>query len=302
METNEIGVIVGRFQVHDLHDAHRGIIESVATKHKKVIMFLGVSATLVTKNNPLDFVARKEMILHTFPHLTVLALPDMPSDKDWSKMLDQRIREVAPVGGVTLYGGRDSFISRYFGDFTTKELEQRVFVSGTEVRKNVSTEVKSTPDFRAGVIYAAYNQYSKVHPTVDVAILKDNAVLLGKKPNQAKYRFIGGFADPTDSTYEQAAIREAFEETGAEVGDVRYVGSARIDDWRYKSENDKIMTLFFTARYVFGRIQPQDDISELRFFPMPELRKNDLVEEHHVLFDLLKHHIHDLGTAEAFQQ
>lgn len=301
METHEIGVIVGRFQVHDLHDAHRGIIESVIAKHKKVIMFLGVAPTLVSKHNPLDFVARKEMILQAFPQLTVLALPDMPSDKDWSKTLDQRIREAAPVGGVMLYGGRDSFITHYSGDFTTKELEQKVFVSGTEVRKNVSSEVKSTSDFRAGVIYAAYNQYEKVYPTVDVAILRDNAVLLGKKPNQAKHRFIGGFADPRDTSYEQSAMREAFEETGAEVGDVQYIGSARIDDWRYKGEADKIMTLFFTARYIFGRIQPQDDISELRFFPLAELRKTDLVEEHHVLYDLLKQKFPELGTAEAFQ-
>lgn len=301
MDTHEIGVIVGRFQVHDLHEAHRGIIESVIAKHKKVIMFLGVAPTLVSKHNPLDFVARKEMILQAFPQLTVLALPDMPSDKDWSKMLDARTREAAPVGGVMLYGGRDSFISRYSGDFATKELEQKVFVSGTEVRKNVSSEVKSTSDFRAGVIYAAYNQYEKVYPTVDVAILRDNAVLLGKKPNQAKYRFIGGFADPADISYEQSAIREAFEETGAEIGDVRYVGSARINDWRYQGEADKIMTLFFTARYIFGRIQPQDDISELRFFPLTELRKQDLVEEHHVLFDLLHKAFPELGTAEAFQ-
>ncbi|MFY7998257.1 MAG: NUDIX domain-containing protein [Candidatus Kapaibacteriota bacterium] len=292
----DTGVIVGRFQIHDLHEAHRAIIESVLAQHRKVIMFLGVSATLVTKHNPLDFVARKEMILQAFPQLTVLALPDMPSDKDWSKALDQRIREVAPVGGVMLYGGRDSFISCYFGDFPTQELEQRVFVSGTEVRKNVSSEVKSTPDFRAGVIYAAYNQYDKVYPTVDVAIVRDDTVLLGKKPNQAKYRFIGGFADPRDDSYEQSATREALEETGAEVGDVRYLGSAKIDDWRYASESDKIMTLFFTAKYVFGRIQPQDDISELRFFRFSELQRTDIVPEHGVLYDLLKRTIPELGS------
>lgn len=294
--STDTGVIVGRFQVHELHEAHRAIIASVLAKHRKVIMFLGVSATLVTKHNPLDFVARKEMLLQAFPQLTVLSLPDMPSDKDWSKALDQRIREVAPVGGVTLYGGRDSFISRYFGDFLTQELEQHVFVSGTEVRKNVSSEVKSTPDFRAGVIYAAYNQYDKVHPTVDVAILRDDTVLLGKKPNQSKYRFIGGFADPRDDSYEQSAMREALEETGVEVGDVRYCGSAKIDDWRYAGETDKIMTLFFTAQYVFGRIQPQDDISELRFFKLTELKRDDLVPEHGILYDLLKRIIPELGT------
>ncbi|MBL7992052.1 MAG: hypothetical protein JNN25_11490, partial [Candidatus Kapabacteria bacterium] len=82
---------------------------------------------------------------------------------------------------------------------------------------------------------------------------------------------------------------------GAEVGDVRYVGSAKIDDWRYAGENDKIMTLFFTAQYVFGRIQPQDDISELRFFRLAELKRDDIVAEHGVLYDLLKLSIPTLG-------
>ncbi|MCS6808711.1 MAG: NUDIX domain-containing protein [Bacteroidota bacterium] len=293
----DTGVIVGRFQVHELHAAHRDIITSVLERHRKVIMFLGVSPTLVTKRNPLDFVARKEMILQAFPQLTVLALPDMPSDKEWSKALDQRIREVVPVGNVLLYGGRDSFISRYFGEFPTQELEQRVFVSGTEVRKNISNEVKSTADFRAGVIYAAYNQYDKVYPTVDVAVIRNDAVLLGRKPYEPRYRFIGGFADPCDESYEHSAIREVFEETGIEIGNLRYCGSTRIDDWRYRNEYDKIITLFFTAQYIFGRIQPQDDISELRFFRLTELHRNDLVPEHSVLYDMLQRVFPELGTA-----
>lgn len=286
--TTDIGVIVGRFQVHELHEAHIEIVESVLAKHKKVIMFLGVSAPLCTRRNPLDFVARKEMILQRFPQLTIVSIPDMPSDTDWSKELDKRLREVAPIGSVTLYGGRDGFIKYYDGSFPTEELEQRIFVSGTEVRKNVSREVKSSVDFRAGVIYAAYNQYQKVFATVDVAILKDGDVLLGKKPNQTAYRFLGGFADPGDDSFEDAAKREVREESGIEVGDVMYLGSAKIDDWRYRNEDDKIITHLFTATYVSGTVAPKDDISELRFFNLSALKKADLVPEHAVLYDLLR--------------
>ena len=55
-QTTDTGVIVGRFQVHDLHDAQRAIIEKrsgfgIERNH------VGVSATLVTKHNPLDFLA-----------------------------------------------------------------------------------------------------------------------------------------------------------------------------------------------------------------------------------------------------
>jgi hypothetical protein len=56
------------------------------------------------------------------------------------------------------------------------------------------------------------------------------------------------------------------------------------------------MTLFFMAKYVFGRIQPQDDISELRFFRFSELQRTDIVPEHGVLYDLLKRTIPELGS------
>ncbi len=283
----DIGVLVGRFQVNQLHDGHIALLESVLKHHKKVVVFLGVAPGLVTRNNPLDFVARKEMILQSFPQVTVLSIPDMPSDKEWSKTLDERIKEVAGVSSVLLYGGRGGFIERYFGAFPTKELGEFGGSSGTEVRKEVSAEVKASADFRAGVIYAAYNQYPKVFPTVDVAIFKGDDLLLGRKAHQDKFRFLGGFTDPTDNSYEHAARRETMEEVGIEIDGITYIGSAKIDDWRYRSEVDKIITLFFKAEYQFGNITPQDDITEARFFKFDRLTTNDIVAEHQPLFDML---------------
>lgn len=284
----EIGVIVGRFQVPALHVAHQELIQRVIDNHKRVIIFLGVTPVLVTKKNPLDFITRKEMILKLFPNVTVLALPDMPYDTDWSRELDKRIREVAPVGEVLLYGGRDSFRSAYSGNFETTEIEQIANFSGSEIRKEVSQETKASPDFRAGVIFAAYNQYPKAFPTVDVAIVKGGELLLGRKPNQTLFRFIGGFVDPTDDNFEQAATREAQEETGVEVGNLQYVGTARIDDWRYRHEVDKIITTLFKADYLSGEAIAQDDIAELKWFKISDLTEEDFVAEHRVLWRLLK--------------
>ncbi|MBC7865463.1 MAG: NUDIX domain-containing protein [Bacteroidia bacterium] len=289
METKkfDIGVIVGRFQVDKLHEGHVLLIESVIREHKRVVIFLGVSSTLNTKNNPLDFVARKEMILQQFPQLNVMPIPDFPSDLDWSKEMDKRIRECCPVGSVVLYGSRKSFVDYYHGVFETKVLEPKDSPSGTEVRLEVSREVKASPDFRAGVIFAAYNQYAKVYPTVDVAIIDGEKVLLGKKSNQDKFRFPGGFSDPSDDTYEMAAKREAFEETGLEIGDIEYVGSAKMDDWRYRSEEDKIITLFFKSKFTFGNAVATDDLEELKWFDLNELREEDIVNEHQRLLKML---------------
>ncbi len=283
----DIGIIVGRFQVDKLHDGHVFLIESVIKEHKRIMVFLGVSSTLVTKNNPLDFVARKEMILQQFPQLIVMPIPDKPSDDDWSNEIDKRIRECCPVGSVVLYGSRDSFVKYYKGNFDTKVLEPKDAPAGTQIRLEVSQEVKLSPDFRAGVIFAAYNQYDKVYPTVDIAIMDRDKVLLGRKSGQTKFRFPGGFTDPTDNCYEKAAKREVHEETGLEIGDVKYVGSAKIDDWRYRSEHDKIITLFFKAKFVYGNAVANDDLTELKWFDLKNLTEAEMVEEHHVLLKML---------------
>lgn len=292
-ENKDIGVIVGRFQVNELHPGHLELINDVAARHKRMIVFLGVAPVLVTRNNPLDFITRKEMLLQQFPSLTVLSIPDTPSDLDWSRELDRRIREAYPIGSVVLYGSRDSFIKYYHGHFETSELEAHQSTSGTEARLAISKEVKASPDFRAGVIFAAYNQYAKVYPTVDVAIIKGDKVLLGRKPNQDKFRFIGGFTDPTDNCYEDAALREAEEETGVTIANAKYIGSARIDDWRYRSEVDKIMTHLFVADYISGDAKANDDIVELKWFDINNVDSAQIVNEHHVLLNLFNKHFNN---------
>ena len=158
----DAAVIVGRFQVHELHDAHIDLIQSVCNMHEKVIIFLGLSPARVTRNNPLDFEMRKQMLLEKFPNVIVLYIKDVKEDESWSKQLDEQIKDVVGLGTATLYGSRDSFINHYTGKYQTEELESDVYISGTEIRNSISKKVKNTPEFRAGVIWAAYNQYPKV--------------------------------------------------------------------------------------------------------------------------------------------
>jgi bifunctional NMN adenylyltransferase/nudix hydrolase len=290
----EIGVIIGRFQLHQLHKAHCDVIESVLSNHKKVILFLGVTKVIGSSSNPLDFASRKAMIQEKYPEIVVLSLPDTRSDEIWSRNLDSRIREVFQIGNVLLYGSRDSFIPHYKGQFDTAELEQEIYVSGTEVRKQVSEEIKSSKEWRAGVIYGSYNRYSTSYQTVDVAVFneEENQLLLAKKPGEDKYRFIGGFVDVKDTSLEHTAKREFMEEAGAEISITGYIGSFRVDDWRYRSERDKIMTTLFKAKYLFGHLEPSDDVEELRWFDLKDLKEIGgiqklIVEEHQSMMSIL---------------
>jgi len=293
-----IGVLVGRFQVHELHDAHKYLIDQVAENHKKVILFLGVPKVVGTKKNPLDFDTRKRMIQHHYPNIVILALPDFGDDKRWSQEMDKRIKEVYPIGEVLMYGGRDSFIPYYKnggGQFDCKELDQYTFVSGTEVRKMVSEQVKDSSDFRAGVIYQSYNQYPKVHPCVDVAILDSNQekLLLAKRPFEDGWRFIGGFSHPNDVSFEQTAKRKIREDVGINlvVSELKYIGSTVIPDWRYKSEEDKIITTLYKTVKGWGSIEPSDDVSELMWIDILELDKITIVKEHKILLEMFLENI-----------
>ena len=281
----DVGVIVGRFQVHELHQAHRDLIEQVMRNHQKVLIFLGLSPCKVTRQNPLDFEARKQMILSVYPSVNVLYIRDVPTDAEWSKSLDQSINDlIGPTSTVTLYGGRESFIAHYKGKHPTCELEQSVFISGSQIRQELSVGTKSSGEFRAGVIWAAHNQYPRTIPTVDVAIMDESykRILLARKPTEDRYRFVGGFAQGGES-YEIAAIREVTEETHIEMSHPTYIGSYPIDDWRYRSELDKIVTSFFQTVHLFGRPTPDDDIVELRWFDLYSVDLGGLIVREHVI-------------------
>jgi bifunctional NMN adenylyltransferase/nudix hydrolase len=113
-----------------------------------------------------------------------------------------------------------------------------------------------------------------VMATVDVAIFNEDytKILLGKKANEDQYRLIGGFADPGSDSYEADARREVREETGLSITDPEYIGSYRIDDWRYRGEPDrKIKTLLFVAKVFSGSARAADDIAEVRWFEIDDL-------------------------------
>lgn len=287
----DVGIIVGRFQSFELHEGHKELINHVKENHHRTIIILGLSPVKTTIYNPLDFQARKQMIQEGFPEIDVLYIKDTPSDDVWSKNLDTIISDiVGPNNTVALYGSRDSFISYYHGKYQTVELESNVYQSATTQRELISKTTQPNKDFRKGVIWATHNRYPTVYTTVDIAVFNDDytKILLGRKEGEKRYRFIGGFADPNSDCFEQDAKREVMEETGLEVGDIKYIGSKKVDDWRYKAEKDKIKTLLFIAKVVHGKAEANDDIEEIRWFDVDKLTTNDIVSVHIPLMEMLK--------------
>ena len=284
-----VGAIVARFQVHELHKAHRDLIQFLLDNHSKVIIFLGVNGSgITTKNNPLDYTARLQMIRDAFPdNNKIIVVPQVNQkyNSGWSSTLDAAIKAIiGPADTVQLYGGRDSFIRHYEGRYPTQVLESDTIVSGTAVRADVMKSTLSSKEFRMGVIWGAGCRYPAVFPTVDIIMLektdKGDRVALAKKNGEEGYRCIGGFVDPSDSSLEEAAMREASEETGISMTSVQYIGSYKIKDWRYRGEQDGIMTSLFVGWRTFGSYEAKDDIAEIKLFTIKELATVKIEEEH----------------------
>jgi bifunctional NMN adenylyltransferase/nudix hydrolase len=300
----EIGVVVARFQVHKLHEGHIKLIDTVIENHKKVIIFLGVPIIGNTKSNPLDYATREAMVKEVYPNVIVLPLKDKRSNEKWSNELDNLIQ--VPFGersalSAVLYGSRDSFIPYYSGKYPVVEFTTDIIYSGTEVRKQVSKQILLSTDFRAGIIHATYAARPVTYPTVDITVYNDKGqILLAKKPNEPNYRFVGGFVDRTDESWEQAAKREFKEETGsnAEIDTPKYVCSSAIKDWRYANTESGIMTTLFISKFLWGRIEPSDDIFSLHWVDPFVIKENEIMVEHLGLFKNLLEYLKRNNTLE----
>jgi len=293
---NSVGVIVGKFQLAQLHETQVELIQRVYNKHDKVLLFLGLSPKKGTINSPLDFQPRKQMLLEYFPmaeypNLDIAYIKDCADDNVWSENLDQMIlKKTEKYDTILIYGGENTVLEPYNGGFGVEVLEPNAYISVEGMRKSIAENPKSSADFRAGAIWATHQRYPTVFTTVDIVVYNDKLkrVLLARKKDENKYRFIGGFADPADKSFEMAALRELDEETGLTVGmrGLHYIGSAIIDDWRYRDEVDKIKTLLYMGAYSYGAPQARDDIEEVRWVTLKEFPDYPMVLEHIVLRDM----------------
>jgi bifunctional NMN adenylyltransferase/nudix hydrolase len=290
------GVIVGRFQCHELHDGYLSLFEKVfqdINTHEGdlFVCVIGDTPGQRTSKNPLSFEIRREIVEHDCPYALdfVYKLVDHPSDEEWSANLDKLLEHLPnPI----LYGSRDSFIPHYKGKFPTKEMECDIDISATQVRAKLKGEIDDWGRIdvaAAGIIHAQENRYPTAYPTVDIAVMNGpTLILLGRKPGMKEWCLIGGFVDPTDKSMEDAAIRELSEEVhGIHTGPMEYVGSFKIDDYRYHGSKDGIITTLFKCDYHGGSFRGADDIEECKFWYLKDIDMNMIQPNHRILIEKL---------------
>jgi len=317
MEEKEhnIGVVVGRFQVPQLHRGHLELLNIVDTESTRMIIVLGISHAINTISDPMDYRTRELMLKKVFPKVTITGIKDQSDNYLWSGELDTIIHSLTNHNDkIVLFGGRDSFISHYKGKFSVAEMEPTIFYSGTKMRENLWDASMDSVEFRSGMIRAAYMRYPTTQPTVDIAVLNADKtkIILGMKYSDSQeqnlWRLPGGFVDIKDKTYLSAAKRELMEELGMiEVGDFKYVTDMKVEDWRLRSQSDtKIHTTLFQATHNYGTPRPGDDLDEAKWFDFNDKLLNPkLLVPGHIplmreLLDLNGHD--DLFTVEEIKE
>lgn len=296
-QKDSVGVIVARFQTTKLHKGHRSLIDEVRHRHNDVLVVLGTKPASESVHDPLDFATRALMVGRSYPAIRIAELKDSRSDELWSKKLDEIIFREFPGRDAVLYGSRDSFLPHYAGSHPSSEIAPVSCHTGTNCRNGVD-KPRASEDFRRGAIYTAWNRWPVSFQTVDVVVIDHDHkhLLLGKRTEDGgRLRFVGGFVDPKDLSLEYAGRREVIEETGRiEIGHLHYLGSFRIDDWRYRGSEHQIMTALFATSFIFGAPRASDDLDGFEWVPWNDFRSR-LVEEHAVLGEAVETYVNRLS-------
>lgn len=111
-----------------------------------------------------------------------------------------------------------------------------------------------------------YLAYPRLTPAMMVLIWRPGQVLLARSARFAAgtYSALAGFVEAGE-TIEECVMREAHEEVGVRVADLRYYGS---QSWPFPHS----LMIVFTARWQSGDIVPQpDEIEDAQWFALDAL-------------------------------
>lgn len=309
-------VMIGRFQSPIFHEGYQQIVRSYPNHAQRLVILVG-SSEIFDQRLPIPYhvvaqtIRRSIKNMENFPkwakdEIQVSSIADSrPNNELW---LDDVLShfKISDYKNLVFLTGRDGF-QNYIDTnlLTSRGCEIKVLptiseVSGTMIR-SVDTSIFELSDhelkiYAEGYVAASKRLFPTSYSTVDILpIIADNTFLLGRKCSDplGKYRLVGGFVDPQDHDLEAAALRELQEETcinKESVLSTQYIGSYRINDYRYRNSIHKIMTNLFVCDVTNNATwRANDDICELKAFSLEDLSLDIICEEHkNLIFEAIK--------------
>lgn len=122
-------------------------------------------------------------------------------------------------------------------------------------------------------VKCGFDFYINPGPTVSVIIENEKGELLLVKrkyaPKKGYWDIAGGFIEFNESA-EEAARREIREELGITISVFHYVASYA-DMYNFKKFEYHTLTLLYVARMPGQKINPADDVSAAKFFPLARI-------------------------------
>ena len=314
-----VGVFFVPFQTVTIPQPHRDTLEQMFKNFNAVVIALKVRRVTPTKNAPLDFSAREEMIrAYLGPKqkpVFIVPVVDKKYPHDQVAALDNAVTALFSEGRKLYLFTDSDFVNLYKengGKMTISPGTAQMFSMFEEGERmsHVDAPVSlSSEEFRRGLVYGMNSQFPISWPTIDMAIRRVVLVnreapphgeiryLFGKKPGEKGWRFPGGFKDREDPNFEAAVWREGSEEVlkkGVEPQNVftfpRYITSRNVGDWRYRGEKDGITTLFYQVTFTGteDQIMAGDDLCDSAWLTLDEVRKQGIEGEHIYLLDSLE--------------
>lgn len=125
--------------------------------------------------------------------------------------------------------------------------------------------------------------FPRVAPAVIVAVVRDRKLLLAhaRRFPAVFYSVLAGFVEAGE-TFEECVVREVREETGIEVGNLRYFGS---QPWPFPHS----LMVGFTAEYAGGELTPEEkEIVQAGWFGADEVARLQIPRQGTIARELIE--------------
>lgn len=286
------GLFIGRFQ--PLHKAHCKTIQNLAKKVDCLIIGIGSSNKHHTVDDPFTLKERADMINDSvkIKNYSIKPIPDLDDYSRWAKHV------TGLTGKVDVVFTGNKLVKELFEkeNIRVKLIKPRGYISATLVRDMISKGqcwekyvTKETADIIKKVdgverIKNLSKPYKNPVPTVDIIIeYKGGIVLIERNHEPFGWAIPGGHVDYGESL-EDAAVREAKEETSLDVKLVEQFHT--YSDPKRDPRGHKIATVYIAK--AGGKARAGSDAKKVKVFTKDDLP--DMVFDHKkILEDYFEH-------------